>query len=304
MHQEPSLQVSRQRRIDALAYAYDAQSKRFVSHCNLCSSDELEAVTERDRYGYCATAVGCLRCGLVFLNPVMIDAAYSDFYGDVYRPLVSAYHGRQIDAVTIQAEQKEYAAERELFLRDFVVEAKPKTLLDIGGSTGVVASYFAERLGLDASVLDPSPTELEHAKARGLETIPGLLESFVPGSRSFDLVLLCQTVDHLLDVTGALLKVREVMSPNGLFFIDAVDFQAVYRNQGSVEAAVKIDHPFSLTRETMTAYLLRTGFEILRVAYAKDQLHVMFVCRRAEPRPDYLPESARVRDVWQEMRAR
>jgi nicotinamide-nucleotide amidase len=30
----------------------------------------------------------------------------------VYRPLVSAYHGRRIDAETLQAEQREYAAVR------------------------------------------------------------------------------------------------------------------------------------------------------------------------------------------------
>ena len=42
----------------------------------------------------------------------MTADAYGRFYDGIYRPLVSAFHGRLIDAATIQAEQREYAAER------------------------------------------------------------------------------------------------------------------------------------------------------------------------------------------------
>ena len=73
----------------------------------------------------------------------MTAQAYGRFYDGVYRPLVSAFHGRLIDAHTIQAEQREYAVERAAFLRPFVAGAGLGTMLDIGGSTGVVASHFA-----------------------------------------------------------------------------------------------------------------------------------------------------------------
>ena len=56
----------------------------------------------------------------MFLNPRMTAAAYGRFYDGVYRPLVSAFHGRLIDARTIQAEQRDYAADRAEFVRPFV----------------------------------------------------------------------------------------------------------------------------------------------------------------------------------------
>ena len=51
-------------------------------------------------------------------------------------------------------------------------------------------------------MLDPAPDELEVAAAAGMETIAGFAEDFDPGERRWDLVLLCQTIDHLLDVRG------------------------------------------------------------------------------------------------------
>src|SRR5687767_14679381 len=85
--------------------------RRRPDRCNLCGASAFTVLTHRDRYGFPVTASACDRCGLVFLDPVMTAAAYSRFYAGTYRPLVSAYHGRLIDAHTIQGEQWQYAAD-------------------------------------------------------------------------------------------------------------------------------------------------------------------------------------------------
>src|SRR5687767_13888488 len=104
--------ADRRDRITALQFDFAAQPKTRVERCNLCGSHAFVVLTHRDRYGYPAGASGCSRCGLVFLDPVMTQEAYGLFYASTYRPLVSAYHGRLIDARTIQQEQREYAVER------------------------------------------------------------------------------------------------------------------------------------------------------------------------------------------------
>ena len=50
----------------------------------------------------------------------------------------------------------------------------------------------------------PLRSRRREAQALGLETIEGLIERIDLGERRFDMVMLCQTVDHLLDVTGTL----------------------------------------------------------------------------------------------------
>ena len=297
-----TIPADRRDRIAAVGYDYAAQPREAVSACNLCGAALFVVLAHRDRYGYPAQAHACRRCGLVFLNPRMTAAAYARFYDGVYRPLVSAFHGRLIDAQTIQGEQREYAAERAELLRPFVSGAGLKTMLDIGGSTGVVARHFAEQFGLRGALIDPAPLEVEQARRLGLETITGLVEEHDFGDRRFDLVIVCQTVDHLLDVAGTLGRVRQLLTDRGLLFIDIVDFRAAYLRSWSVEDAIKIDHPYYLTQETMEAYLRRAGLRVLRADFAADHLHVSYVCRPAAPEPAAAPSDAAVESLLREVR--
>ena len=292
----------RRARIDALGYDYAAQPKAPVDRCNLCGHDVFVGLTHRDRYGYPAAAQACARCGLVTLHPRMTAEAYGRFYDGVYRPLVSAFHGRLIDAVTIQDEQRVYAAERAALMAPVLTPGVHRTMLDIGGSTGVVAAHFAQAFGLAGTLIDPAPLEVEQARRLGLETITGLVEAHDFGDRTFDVVIICQTVDHLLDVAGVLHRVRRLLSAEGRLFIDIVDFRAAYLRNWSIEEAVKIDHPYYLTQDTMSAYLARTGFDVRRVDYAADHLHVSYVCAPGPVQADALPSPRRVAAALDEMR--
>lgn len=296
-----SVAALRRDRIAALQYDYVSQPREAVSSCNLCGSERFLVISHSDRYGFPAEAHACVRCGLVFLNPRLTADAYARFYESVYRPLVSAFHGRLIDARTIQDEQREYAAQRVTFLRPFV-SPQLKTLLDIGGSTGVVAAQIAREFGLSATVIDPAPLEVAEATRLGLEAVTGLVERHDFKGRSFDVVTLCQTVDHLLDVAETLTRIRRLLAPKGVLFIDIADFRAAYLRCWSVEKAIKIDHPYYLVDATMTAYLWRTGFEVLRSDYESDHLHIGYVCRPAAPDADVLPDASSVRELLREVR--
>lgn len=297
-----AIPADRRQRIEALGYDYAAQPHETITSCNLCRGTVFVGLTHRDRYGYPAQAQACAACGLVCLSPRMTTEAYGRFYNGVYRPLVSAFHDRLIDAQTIQAEQRDYARERVELLRPFVEDSGLKTMLDIGGSTGVVAHHFAQTFGLSATLIDPAPLELEQARRLGLETITDLVEQHDFGYRTFDVVVVCQTVDHLLDISGTLARVRHLMGGNGLLFIDIVDFRAAYLRQWSVEDAIKIDHPYYLTQETMVAYLRRAGFEVMRSDYAADHLHVSYVCAPGNADPTALPLPDQVETLLREVR--
>ncbi len=297
-----TITTDRRERIAALDYDYASQPKQAQQTCNLCGASEFVVLTHRDRYGYPAQAHACRHCGLVFLNPRMTAQAYGRFYDGIYRPLVSAFHGRLIDARTIQDEQREYAIERAGFIRPFIASAAPKTLLDIGGSTGVVAHHFAREFGLQGTLIDPAPLEVEQAGRLGLETVTGLVEEHDFGRRRFDVVIICQTVDHLLDVAGTLTRVRQLLSDDGLLFIDIVDFRAAYLRNWSVEDAIKIDHPYYLTEPTTCAYLRSAGFDVLRSDYAADHLHVSYVCRPGAADSDLMPTASSVDELFREIR--
>jgi len=280
------VQAERAERIAAVGYDYLARKLEPVSSCNLCGSTHHVEVARQDRYGYPATLRICARCGLGFLSPRLSADEYADFYESVYRPLVSAYYGRSIDAETVQDEQRDYAAELLTFLRS-TAPAVPATTLDIGGSTGIVAGAVRDEFGARATVLDPSPDELRVAARAGMETIAGFAEEFDPGERTWDLVLLCQTIDHLLDVSATLTAIRRVLARDGRAFVDVLDVSFMLRRRGAIEGAVKIDHPYYLTRATAQAYFRRAGLTVTAERLSYDG-HWGFLLEAAEPaEPDW-----------------
>lgn len=287
-------------RIEALAYDYDSRDKETVASCNLCGSNETVEVSRCDRYGFPAFLRLCDGCGLAFLSPRLTATEYADFYRRTYRPLVSAYHGRTIDAETVQDDQRGYALELVAFLRKSLPRP-PKTVLDVGGSTGVVASAVSEAFGSKATVLDPAPAELDVAAAAGIETIAGFAEDFEPQGRNWDLVLLCQTIDHLLDVSETLSSLAAMVARDGHAFVDILDFLLVARREGNVEGAVKIDHPYYLTAATARAYFDRAGLEVVAERLSDDG-HRGFVLRPAEPRePDWEAVAVAGRETREEL---
>jgi 2-polyprenyl-3-methyl-5-hydroxy-6-metoxy-1,4-benzoquinol methylase len=282
-------------------YDYKARQKQRINRCNLCDAEKFTIITHSDRYTFGASANACDNCGLVFLNPVMTAAEYSHFYARTYRPLVSAYHGRLIDAHTIQDEQQEYAEALCNFLEPHFEGKGFKTLLDVGGSTGVVARALAKKFGLKATVLDPAADELACAQAEGITIAPGFIEDFKTAER-FDAIIVCQTIDHFLDAHGAMRKLHELLNPNGILFLDIVDFRAAYLRNWSLEEAVKIDHPYYFTQETAIALFKRTGFQVIQSNYAADHLHVGYICRPATPDFEALPARAATEKMFEEIR--
>jgi SAM-dependent methyltransferase len=259
----------RAERIAALGFDWAGSDLEPVAACNLCGSSHLVEVSRTDRYGYPQPLVVCARCGLGFLSPRLTPAEYARFYERVYRPLVSAYHGRLIDAETVQVEQRDYARELVGFLGAHL-PAAPQSVLDVGGSTGVVAEPVRDAFGSAVTVLDPAPDELAVAAAAGMETIEGFAEDFDPGDRRWELVLLCQTIDHLLDVRATLGAIRGLLADGGYAFVDVLDVEFMARRRGSVEGAVKIDHPYYLTRETALAYFALSGLEVVAERLSDD----------------------------------
>ena len=274
-------------RITALRYDYAAQAKESPQTCNLCGArgHAIEVAT-RDRYGYPATFVVCRCCGLGYLCPRLSATQYAHFYSEIYRPLVSAYHGRRIDAETVQLEQRGYATELAAFLLP-LLPSPPQKILDVGGSTGVVASVLATGLNVRATVLDPSPDELAVAQAAGMETITGFVEDFDPGERRWDLVLLCQTIDHLLDVRGTLAGMRQMIAAGGRAFVDIVDVNVLLHRTGSIERVIKIDHPYYLTRTTVVALFALTGFTIVAERLSDDGHRGFVLAPGPRTQPDW-----------------
>jgi len=263
-----------------ISFDYSQQPKRAVVHCDLCKGLRFEPYAKWDRYGLPVKSSQCLICGLVFLNPLMTAGAYQLFYAEGhYRSLLRDYYGEdRFDPESLEKEQRDYARRLTSFVGDDLHRSKAATLLDLGGSTGVVADSLARGFGLRATVVDPAREELGRATARGLETVLGTAEAWQSRPGRYDVVLLCRSVDHLRSVSAVLRKIRSALSPEGLFFVDAVDYRR--SAEKGREEAIKLDHPYYLEPALMRQYLDQANFEVIRTGHDEDGLHVRWLCAR------------------------
>lgn len=292
-------------------FDYASQPKERVTACNLCGSSVFVTVAHRDRYGFPVTVDACRACGLVFLNPRMTREGYAKFYDGPYRELVSAYHGRDINAQTIQPEQRRYAEALARWIKPHM-SVTGGQMLDIGGSTGVVAKALSDALGVFPTIVDPARQELERAPllADGRPMLRYCMpaEEFECSKGQFNLVTICQTIDHCADIQRVMTIAHVALGgasnddrPTGLLFVDIVDFRAVMAAKG-VNGAIKLDHPYYLTDETIRGYFYRCGFEVVAMNYAPDGIHIGYLCKPLGLGLDHIPPMCNGQGALREIR--
>lgn len=217
--------------------------------CNLCGATAATVVTDTDRYGLPTRVVQCA-CGLQYLSPRMTRDGYAAFYEKDYRALCNVWNlrctGRPYSLKDVENDQFMYATDLIHELGSRIREGS--TLVDVGGSTGIVARELTRTCGYQATVIDPSADELKRAK--GCTTIHGNAEDVeIP---TVDLALLCRTIDHLLNPLAVLTRLRQAAR---WLVVDAMDV-----TYWPAHARYKVDHPYAFTKHTLYEMVTRAGW--------------------------------------------
>jgi len=87
---------------------------------------------------------------------------------------------------------------------------------------------------------------------------------------------MCQMLDHCTDAQKALGKVRSLLAPDGLLYVDILDLRGMLRVTGLLEACIKVDHPYYFTEHTARACLADAGLSVLGRSY--NGTHIGFLC--------------------------
>ena len=115
--------------------------------------------------------------------------------------------------------------------------AAPSRILDVGGGSGVYASWLNGQ-GYDVDLLDPVPLHLEQARALGVRARSGDARRLAETDHSYDAVLLLGPLYHLQDRTDrvrALTEAARVVRPGGPVIAAAISryaslFDGYFRN--------------------------------------------------------------------------
>jgi 2-polyprenyl-3-methyl-5-hydroxy-6-metoxy-1,4-benzoquinol methylase len=240
-------------RIKNTGFDYSKSSKINIDICNLCGSNSFELYSHRDRYGLPVRSMKCKVCGLIFITPRMTDDFYDNFYKNWYRKLIAAFLGKNEDDLARTRSLDKSSDEIMKFLAKNMPDMQIHSMLDIGGSTGIFAEKICSTLGCEGVVVDPNRGELLEASNRGLITSCCQFMDYKT-DRRFDLISMLKTIEHLSDIKKVFLKLKNLLTPEGVFLISIVNHDWLIKMFKDRNICTKIDHVYQLTDNTINQY--------------------------------------------------
>jgi 2-polyprenyl-3-methyl-5-hydroxy-6-metoxy-1,4-benzoquinol methylase len=140
-------------------------------------------------------------------------------------------------------------------------------LLDVGCACGFLLVAARER-GFEVHGVEPSAWATEYARREfGLDVWHGYLEAAPLEPASFDVVVLADAIEHLLDPRTALVKLHRLLKPGGRVLILTPDLGSVVaRLAGTHWWGLLDDHYHYFDRRTLRRLLEDEGFTVERIA--------------------------------------
>jgi 2-polyprenyl-3-methyl-5-hydroxy-6-metoxy-1,4-benzoquinol methylase len=233
--------------------------------CDLCGAhDEDQLYTKRGSLtGLPFQLVRCRRCGLLYLNPRLTEAATIALYDAAY------YEGRGFDPhVTYVADHGRDSVETTFRPREVVLAVDelirpPARILDLGCGLGDFMR-ISRAAGYQTDGYEVSPVAAAAARRSGGQVFESL--DVLPNAY-YDVVTAIEVLEHCTSPTLVLTAAARCLKPGGIFYYTTENFDKFYerwkrrghpdRRDGYV---VPEGHIHFFSPDTMRAYFTKVGF--------------------------------------------
>jgi SAM-dependent methyltransferase len=238
--------------------------------CALCGGRQFASLyTAPDRhYGIPGrfTIVRCTHCGLVFLNPMPLEAELARLYPPTYYSYQD-FSRRQ--------NPLKRAAKRLLVPQPKTKDphfARPGRMLDLGCGSGEFLHHMRGQ-GWETHGVEISAEAARVGRERaGLRIFAGTLAEAAYPSEYFDYIRSNHSFEHLTNPGETLDEMRRVVKPTGKLLIGVPNIAGlnarIFKQYWWYLGAPV--HPFSYSVGSLRGMLRKHGFAVDRVAYSGD----------------------------------
>ncbi len=184
-------------------------------HCQVCGGTDCPPHAARGEWHYrrCAT------CGLVFLSPMLDDAALAALYANPDSGGTRAYFRKE-------ASKLRRARGRVRHLANAVAGGpNGRRFLDVGCSGGFMTQAALEA-GFTATGIDPDSDAVAHARENypGADyLVGGLTDVAAKFSEDFDAVYCSEVLEHVADANAFVGAIAGVMAAGGVLYLTTPD---------------------------------------------------------------------------------
>lgn len=230
-------------------------------NCPLCQSKDYRKFLTK----FEMNLVKCRKCSLVYANPRIHESELlrrytSSFFFDEYLPAFKAT-SKQYDLMIIRSHFF-------LFLQLMTKYYTPgKKLLDVGCGAGFFLKA-TEEIGWEAEGVEISPVASYYAQnIVKVKVLEGKLEDLRLPAEKFDLVVLIETIEHLMNPLETLNEINRILKKEGVLIISTPDYKSLSRLfLGKNWAVLSPEEHFSVfTQKTLFRTLQKAKFCVLGI---------------------------------------
>ena len=177
----------------------------------------------------------CLNCDLEFLSPLPSEKVLSEIYSSDY------YHCWQRNA-SLQLVDELKKRTFENYLKNICKYRVGGKFLDVGCATGSMLSA-AKKRGFDVYGLDINPKAIEYCRSITINVVQGELIHQSYPSDFFDVIILSDVLEHIIDVTSFISELKRILKTNGILFVVVPNTRSITRRiLGTNWPHYKIEH--------------------------------------------------------------
>jgi 2-polyprenyl-3-methyl-5-hydroxy-6-metoxy-1,4-benzoquinol methylase len=238
-----------------------------IDSCPACGSPVKKPWLSKEIAGVNFHLDKCCACGTGYVNPQLSAESLKAIYSCTGHGSKSLTSLDKVVAAEVEFPNSTVDARRMVGYAKKLLgplrEGKAKAL-DIGSGYGFFSKAALEQ-GFQVIAVNPASAENRiFQQLNGFDPIPSFFEEVDFGTEKFDLVILSQVLEHLLNPFQVLVKVRNLMKPEGVIAIAVPNVDAILikiLKSGSSFLGLP-GHIIHFSQKGLNAILERAGFDV------------------------------------------
>lgn len=241
--------------------------------CPICSRSEKAHLYEQNFNNNVISlmksydVVVCENCGFVYADNIPSQAEFNNYYA-----VMSKYEFNYKDGI-VSNDYINYYTKIVNFLIPYINNNNAR-ILDMGCSTGCLLSIFKLNGYSNLSGIDPSSSCVRTAKELyNIEATVNNISNFNT-NKKFDLIILSAVLEHLVDFSNSMKKIRSLLKDRGLLFIEVPDAERFRLYISAPFQQFSIEHINYFSQYSMRNLLSKFSFRILEMQQNENKLNL------------------------------
>ena len=217
--------LQRSTKFEFLKLIQEGSLKEVITHCPICGSDQSDFFCGSDRIGLPVETVFCKHCPTLYSRSRLDEASLGVFYSKFYRSLYVGSAEPTEDFFDNQVSSGYKIIERLYKFGRTDWNFAESRVLEIGcGAGGILLPFMIA--GSDVLGIDLDDKYMDKGRSHGL-TLKRLSVFDIPGNEKFDLIILKDVLEHLIDIERMIKILKDHLSEFGQIYVQVPSFEAL-----------------------------------------------------------------------------